>query len=159
VSSGAVFRRSTDAHRGEEKTTNNREQREQGERRHREKKGEETTRSNHQSEKEEKKEAQQRSTTTTRINAAATLTEIRGMYMGGAHHDVCSLSRKRYTQYVGQQPKGHWGNSENTHRRGPTRTKARKGVRMHERSGRKTDTTGGAKKKNTREVRGNSRAD
>ena len=49
-----------------------------------------------------------------RTNAAATLTEIRGMYMGGAHHDVGSLSRKRYTQYVGQQPKGHWGNSENT---------------------------------------------
>jgi hypothetical protein len=36
------------------------------------------------------------------------------MYMGGAHHDVGSLNRKRYTQYVGQQPKGHWGNSENT---------------------------------------------
>jgi hypothetical protein len=37
-----------------------------------------------------------------------------GVYMGGAHHEVGSLSRKRYTQYVGQQPKGHWGNSENT---------------------------------------------
>jgi hypothetical protein len=48
------------------------------------------------------------------INAAATLTEIRVMYMGGAHHEVDSLSRKRYTQYVGQQPKGHWGNSGNT---------------------------------------------
>ena len=66
------------------------------------------------SEKEEKKEAHQRNRITTRINAAAALTEIRGMYMGGAHHDVGSLSRKRYTQYVGQQPKGHWGNSENT---------------------------------------------
>lgn len=64
--------------------------------------------------KKRKKEAHQRSRITIRINAAATLTEIRGMYMGGAHHDVGSLSRKRYTQYVGQQPKGHWGNSENT---------------------------------------------
>jgi hypothetical protein len=36
------------------------------------------------------------------INTAATLTEIiRGVYMGGAHHAVGSLSRKRYTQYVG----------------------------------------------------------
>jgi hypothetical protein len=26
------------------------------------------------------------------INAAATLTEIRVMYMGGAHHEVASLS-------------------------------------------------------------------
>jgi hypothetical protein len=69
--------------------------------------------------------------------------------MGGAHHDVGSLSRKRYTQCVGQQPKGHRGNSENTGGEGHPqgrRTKARKGVRMHERSGRKTDTTGGAKK-------------
>jgi hypothetical protein len=36
------------------------------------------------------------------------------MYMGGPHHDVGSASPKRYTQYIGQQPKGHWGNSENT---------------------------------------------
>jgi hypothetical protein len=35
-------------------------------------------------------------------NAAATLTEIRGIYMGEAHHEVGSLSRKRYTQCVGQ---------------------------------------------------------
>jgi hypothetical protein len=58
------------------------------------------------SEKEEKKGAHQRSRTTTRINARRqqALTEIRGMYMGGAHHDVGSLSRKRYTQCVGQQP-------------------------------------------------------
>ena len=40
-----------------------------------------------------------------RNNAAAALTETRVMYMGGAHHDVGSLSRKRYTQCVGQQPK------------------------------------------------------
>jgi hypothetical protein len=53
------------------------------------------------SEKEEKKEAQQRSTIAIRINAAAALTDIRGMYMGGAHHDVGSLSRKLYTQCVG----------------------------------------------------------
>jgi hypothetical protein len=69
--------------------------------------------------------------------------------MGGAHHDVGSLSRKRYTQYVGwTTTKGALGQLRE-HRRGPTRTKARKGVRMHsmhERSGRKTDTTGGAKK-------------
>ena len=39
------------------------------------------------SEKEEKKEAHQRSRITTRINAAAALTEIRGMHMGGAHHE------------------------------------------------------------------------
>jgi hypothetical protein len=64
--------------------------------------------------KKRKKEAHQRSRITTRINAAAALTEIRGMYMGGAHHNVGSLSRTRYTQCVGQQPKGHWGNSENT---------------------------------------------
>jgi hypothetical protein len=51
--------------------------------------------------KKRKKEAQQRSTTAIRTNAAAALTEIRGMYMGGSHHDVGSLSRKRYTQYVG----------------------------------------------------------
>jgi hypothetical protein len=51
----------------------------------------------------------------TMTNAAAALTEIRGMYMGGAHHEVSSLSRKRYTQQcVGQQPKGHWGHSGNT---------------------------------------------
>jgi hypothetical protein len=43
------------------------------------------------------------------INAAATLTEIREMYMGGAHHEVGGLNQKRYTQCVGQQPKGHWG--------------------------------------------------
>jgi hypothetical protein len=53
------------------------------------------------------------------------LTHTQGMYMGGAHHDVGGLSRKRSTQYVGHwggpkalhpalQPKGHWGNSENT---------------------------------------------
>jgi hypothetical protein len=36
------------------------------------------------------------------------------MYMGGVHHDVGSLSRKRYIQYVGQQPKGHGDNPENT---------------------------------------------
>jgi hypothetical protein len=43
-------------------------------------------------------------------SAAAALTEIRVMCMGGAHHEVdqwISLSRKRYTQCVGQQPKGH----------------------------------------------------
>jgi hypothetical protein len=35
--------------------------------------------------------------------------------MGGAHHDVGGLSRKRHTQYVGQQPKGQqWGNPGNT---------------------------------------------
>jgi hypothetical protein len=63
------------------------------------------------------------------INAAAALTEIRVMYMGGAHHEVGGLGRKRYTQCVGQQPKGHWGNSGlREHRRGPTRTKARKGT-------------------------------
>jgi hypothetical protein len=50
----------------------------------------------------------------TMTNAAATTTEIRGVYMGGAHHEVGSLSRKRYTQCVGQQPKGHQGNSGNT---------------------------------------------
>jgi hypothetical protein len=73
------------------------------------------------------------------INAAAALTEIRGMYMGGAHHEVGGLSRKRYTQCVVRwttKPKGHWGNlGLREHRRGPTRTKARKGVRRHERSG------------------------
>jgi hypothetical protein len=122
-------------------TTDNREQREQGERRHHEKEGEETTRSNHQLRKRrEKKEAQQRSTITTRTNAAATPTEIRGMYMGRAHHDVGSLSRRHYTQCVGQQPKGHWGNSENTGGRGPTQLEE-------------------LKKTPTREVRGNSRAD
>jgi hypothetical protein len=70
------------------------------------------------------------------INAAEALTEIRGVYMGGAHHEVGSLSRKCYTQYVGQQPKGHWDNSGNTggnlHGR---RQGKRKGVRMHERGG------------------------
>jgi hypothetical protein len=64
--------------------------------------------------KEKKKEAQRRSRMEIVINAAAALTEIRGMYMGEARHEVGSLSRKRYTQYVGQQPKGHWGNSGNT---------------------------------------------
>jgi hypothetical protein len=51
------------------------------------------------------------------------------------------------TQYVGQQPKGHWGNSGNTggdlHGR---RQEARKGARRHERSGWKTDAAGGAEK-------------
>jgi hypothetical protein len=53
---------------------------------------------------------------------------------------VGSLSRKRYTQCVGQwtTTKGELGQLRE-HRRGPTRTKARKGVRMHERSGRKTE--------------------
>jgi hypothetical protein len=36
-------------------------------------------------------------------NAAATPTEIRGMYMGGAHHEAGGLSRKCYTQCVGQR--------------------------------------------------------
>ena len=86
----------------------------------------------------------------TMTNAAAALTEIRGMYMGGAHHDVGSLSRKRYTQYVGQQPKGHWGNSENTGGDPHGRRQGRECVCVctNGATGRQTqlDTTGGAKK-------------
>jgi hypothetical protein len=87
--------------RGEEITNNNREQRGQGERRHCEKEGEETTRSNHQLRKRREKKKHSRGAELrpgTRTNAAATPTEIRGMYMGGAHHDVGSLSRRRYIQ-------------------------------------------------------------
>jgi hypothetical protein len=66
--------------------------------------------------------------------------------MGGAHHDVGGLSRKPKALHPVR-----WTTTEGAlgqlreHRRGPTRTNARKGVRMHERSGWKTDTTGGAK--------------
>jgi hypothetical protein len=111
--------------------------------------------------KRKKRQSSQRSRIKTRINAAAAPTEIRGMCMGGAHHEVGSLSRKRYTQCVGQQPKGHWGNSENTGGRDP----------HGRRQGRECACTNGAagkdrrnwleelKKTPTREVRGNSRAD
>jgi hypothetical protein len=73
-----------------------------------------------------------------RINAVAAPTEIRGIYMGGAHHDVGSLSRKRYTQYVGQQPKGHWGNSENTGGDPHGRRQGRECVCTNEAAGRQT---------------------
>jgi hypothetical protein len=73
-----------------------------------------------------------------RINAVAAPTEIRGIYMGGAHHDVGSLSRKRYTQYVGQQPWGHWGNSENTGGDPHGRRQGRECVCTNEAAGRQT---------------------
>jgi hypothetical protein len=63
---------------------------------------------------------------------------------------VGSLSRKRYTQYVGQQPKGHWGNSENTGGDPHGRRQGRECVCActNGATGRQTqlDTTGGAKK-------------
>jgi hypothetical protein len=53
-------------------------------------------------------------------NAAAALTKIRGVHMGGAHHEVGILSRKRYTQCVGRQPKGTGVTQGTQHQRGPT---------------------------------------